>query len=91
MAEGLGRAEEGEAALLVLAEDVHRHARDPRDLGHDLLPVGRLADRRGGDGPDRLGSQLLGKAHLGGDHLRDLGDLLGIDAPLCCEALPIRV
>ena len=59
VAEGLGRADEGEPPLLLLAEDVDR---DPGGLGDRLRrprsPLRRLADRRGGDRADRLGAEL---------------------------------
>ena len=51
-----------------------------RDLAHRLLAVAGLADRRGRDGPDRLGAELLGEPDLGRHDLAHLGDLLRGDA-----------
>ncbi len=49
------------------------------DLLGRLLAVARLADRRRGDDPDRLGAELVGEPDLGRDDVGDLGDLLGGD------------
>ena len=87
VAQGLGRADERQATLLVLAQHLDLDARDAGDLGHDLGAVGRLADRRRGHGADRLGAHLLGEPDLGGDHLGDLGDLVGVDRPVVLRGL----
>ena len=87
MAEGLGGADERQAPLLVLAEDLDVDAGHAVDLGHDLVAVCRLADRRGGDRADRLGAELLSEPDLGRDHLGDLVDLLGIDRAVVLRGL----
>ena len=77
MAERLGRADERQPPLLLLGQDVDRHPGRLGDQLRRLLGVLGLANRGGGDDPDRLGAELLGEPHLGGDHLGELGDLLG--------------
>ena len=91
VAERLGRAEEREAALILVVEDLDVDRGDLLDLLDDLLAVVRLADRRGRHGLDRLGAELLGEPHLGGDDVGDLGDLLRGDLAFLDAALPIRV
>ena len=90
--ERLGGADEGQPSLLLLAQDLDLDAGDLGDRVDDLVAVRGLADRRRGDGPDRLGAELLGEPDLGGD---DLGDLVRSSsasiAPRAVEALPIRV
>ena len=64
MAERLGRADEGQAALLLLGEDLDLDAGDLLDLLHGLLAVLGVADRRRRNGADRLGAELLGELDL---------------------------
>ena len=87
MAERLGRADEREPALLLLAQDLDRQPGGLGDLLRRLLGVLGLADRRGGDDPDRLRPELLGEPHLGGDDLGELGDLLVGDLALALRVL----
>ena len=82
MTERLGRAEEGEPTLLLLAEHLDLDPGGLRDLGDDLAPVLGLADRRRRDDADRLGAELLGEAELRRHRLGDLGDLLVRDLAL---------
>ena len=79
MTECLGRPDEGQAALLLVAQDLDTEAAlalDPRD---DLGAVRSLANRRGGDDPNCLRAQLLGEADLRRDDVRDLDDLVLVD------------
>ena len=76
VAERLRRAEEGEPALLLVAEDLDRQAGEAADLLRRLVAVLGLADRGGGDDPDRLGAELVGEPDLSRDDVGDLGDLL---------------
>src|SRR6478672_3908286 len=76
MSQRLGRAEEGESALLLLGKDLDRDARRSANRLGRLLAVLRLADRRGRDGADLLRPQLLGQSHLGRNDLADFADFL---------------
>src|SRR3954451_9606576 len=87
MAQRLRCADEGEAPLLVLAQDLHVHPRNPVDLGNDLSAVGGLADCGRRHGPGRLGADLLGEAQLRGNHVGDLIDLRGVDRTLVLRGL----
>ena len=85
--EGLGRADEGEPSLLLLAEDLDLDPGGLADLLRRLLAVARLAHRGGRDRADRLGAELTRQADLGGDHLGDFLDLLGEDLAVSAERL----
>ena len=78
VAERLGRADEGEPPLLLLAEDLDRDAGVLADLLGDSGAVARLAHRGGRHRADRLRAKLPREPHLGGD---DLGDLVRPSRP----------
>ena len=87
MAEGLGRADEGEAALLLVAEDVDLDAGGRADLPRRPLAIARLAHRGGRYRANRLGAELTRQADLGGDDLGDLLDLVGTDRSVVVDRL----
>ena len=86
VAERLGRADEGEPPLLLVAEDLDRDAGGRGDRLRHLLAVAGLAHGRGGDGADRLRAELAGQPHLGRDDLADLVDLRRRDRPVADRA-----
>ena len=59
----------------------------PLDGGDELVPVGRLADGRGGDYRDPLRARLHGVSRLGRHHLGRLVDLVLGDLRMLVEAL----
>ena len=69
-------------------EDLDREAARARDLVAHVLAVGGLAHRCRRDDADRVGIQLLGQAHLRGDRVSDLDDLVGNDRAVGSERLP---
>jgi hypothetical protein len=85
--ERAGRADEGQSRLLLVAEDLDLDAGPLGDRARELVLVGGLADRRGGDGADRLGAELAREPHLRGDDLDDLRDLLRGDRVVAAQAL----
>ena len=91
MPKRLGRADEGEPPLLLVAEDLDRHSGRLADRLRHRLAVGSLADRGGRNRADLLGAQLLRQPHLGRDDLADFVDLLRRIAPSESSALLIRV
>jgi hypothetical protein len=87
MAQRLGRADECEATLLLLVENVHLHIGDLLDLLHDLVAVLRLADRGCRHRLHDLGAHLLSEPHLRADDVGDLRDLLRRDLAVLRGAL----
>ncbi len=85
--EGLGRADEGESPLLLVAQHVDRDAGRIADRGRDLAAVGGLAHGRRRHRAYLLGAQLSRQAHLGGDDLADFVDLRGKDRAIGVERL----
>jgi hypothetical protein len=83
--QALGRAEEGEPALLLVAEDVDRDPGGLADLARRLLAVARLADRSRRNRPDRLRSELASEPHLRRHQLRNLLDLRRLDRAISVE------
>src|ERR1700712_1663367 len=66
VSEGLGGADEGEPALLLVAEDLALYPGGLADLLRSLLTVRRLPHRSCRDGTDHLGAELTGEPNLGG-------------------------
>src|SRR6478609_6622311 len=73
------RAGEREPGLVVARQHGHGQVGGRLDRLTELRAVRGLADRRRGDDADRLDAAFVGHAHLRGDQLRHLGDLLAGD------------
>src|ERR1044071_8598882 len=87
MAQGLGRTDERESPLLLVAQYLDRDAGRIGDRLRDVVAVAGLAHGRGGDGADLPGTELFGEPDLGRDDVADFVDLLGPDCAIAVERL----
>src|SRR5436305_1348845 len=77
------RPDEGQPRLLLAGEDLDLEAACPADGGHELIPVGRAADRRRGHGPDLVCAETASGTKLATHDPRDLGELPRANPAVC--------
>jgi hypothetical protein len=87
MAERLGRADEGEPPLLLVAQHLDPDPGCIADRRRHLVAIGCLTHSRRRHRANLLSAQLFGQPHLGGDDLADFVGLLAEDRPVVIERL----